>query len=43
MSEDEELGGSSTNGMLVKRPSSVVGDDFVLGGLDEKDWEEKLP
>ena len=31
----------ASNGMLVKRPL-VVGDDFVLGGFREKDWEEKL-
>ena len=37
MSEDEQY----TDGMLVKRPL-VVGDDFVLTGFREKEWEEKL-
>jgi len=27
--------------MLVKRPI-VVGEDFVLVGFKEKEWEEKL-
>lgn len=31
----------STNGMLVKRPL-LVGDDFVLVGFREKEWEEAL-
>lgn len=29
------------NGMLVKRPL-VVGEDFVLVGFKEKEWEEQL-
>lgn len=41
MSEDEQLQLLATNGMLVKRPL-VVGDDFVLTGFKEKDWEEKM-
>ena len=41
MSEEEQLKLLATNGMLVKRPL-VVGDDFVLTGFREKDWEEKL-
>ena len=41
MSEDEELKLLATNGMLVKRPL-VVGDDFVLTGFREKEWEEHL-
>ena len=41
MSEEEQLKLLATNGMLVKRPL-VVGDDFVLTGSREKDWEEKL-
>lgn len=41
MSEDEQLKLLATNGMLVKRPL-VVGDDFVLTGFREKEWEEKL-
>ena len=39
MSEDEQLKLLATNGMLVKRPL-VVGDDFVLTGFREKEWEE---
>ena len=41
MSEDEQLKLLATNGMLVKRPL-VVGDDFVLTGFKEKEWEEKM-
>lgn len=41
MSEDEQLQLLATNGMLVKRPL-VVGDDFVLTGFKEKEWEDKL-
>ena len=41
MTEDEQLKLLSTNGMLVKRPL-VVGDDFVLTGFKEKEWEEKI-
>ena len=32
---------NTTDGMLVKRPI-VVGEDFVLVGFKEKEWEEKL-
>lgn len=39
MTEDEQLKLLSTNGMLVKRPL-VVGDDFVLTGFKESEWEE---
>lgn len=42
MSEEEQLRLLATNGMLVKRPM-VVGEDFVLTGFKEKEWEEKLP
>lgn len=31
----------ASNGMMVKRPL-VVGEDFVLTGFREKEWEEKL-
>lgn len=41
MSEDEQLQLLATNGMLVKRPL-VVGEDFVLTGFKEKEWEERL-
>lgn len=42
MSEDEQLSLLATNGMLVKRPL-LVGDDVVLTGFKESEWEEKLP
>ena len=41
MSEDEQLKLLATNGMLVKRPL-VVGEDFVLTGFREKEWEENI-
>ena len=41
MSEEEQLQLLATSGMLVKRPL-VVGEDFVLTGFKEKEWEEKL-
>lgn len=41
MSEEEQLRLLATNGMLVKRPL-VVGEDFVLNGFREKEWEEKI-
>lgn len=41
MTEDEQLKLLATNGMLVKRPL-VVGDDWMLTGFREKEWEEKL-
>ena len=41
MTEDEMLSELATDGMLVKRPI-VVGEDFVLVGFKEKEWEEKL-
>jgi len=41
MSEDEQIQLLATNGMLVKRPL-VVGEDFVLTGFKEKEWEERL-
>ena len=39
MSEDEQLHLLATDGMLVKRPL-VVGDDIVLTGFKEKEWEQ---
>ena len=39
MSEEQQLELLSTNGMLVKRPL-VVGDDFVLVGFKESEWEK---
>ena len=41
MSEDEQLKLLATDGMLVKRPL-VIGEDFVLTGCKEKEWEEKI-
>lgn len=41
MSEDEQLKLLAIDGMLVKRPL-VIGDDFVLTGFKEKEWEEKI-
>ena len=41
MSEDDMLGILSSDGMLVKRPV-LIGDDFVLVGFKEKEWNEKL-
>lgn len=41
MTEEEQLELLATNGMLVKRPL-VVGEDFVLTGFKEKEWEEKM-
>ena len=41
MSEEEQLQLLATNGMLVKRPL-VIGDDYVLTGFKEKEWEEKM-
>ena len=41
MTEDEQLKLLATNGMLVKRPL-VVGENYVLTGFREKEWEEKM-
>lgn len=41
MSEEEQYHLLATDGMLVKRPL-VIGDDFVLIGFKEKEWEETL-
>ena len=41
MTEEEQLKLLATNGKLVKRPL-VVGEDFVLTGFKEKEWEENL-
>ena len=38
-SEEEQLSLLATNGMLVKRPL-VVGEDFVLTGFKEAEWEQ---
>ena len=41
MSEEEQYELLASDGMLVKRPL-IVGDDFVLTGFREKEWDEKL-
>ena len=41
MTEEEQLRLLATDGMLVKRPL-VIGEDFVLTGFREKEWEEKF-
>ena len=41
MSEDEMLKLLAADGMLVKRPL-LVGDDFVLVGFREAEWESRL-
>lgn len=41
MTEEEQYELLATNGMLVKRPI-LVGEDFVLVGFKEKEYEEKL-
>lgn len=41
MSEEEQYELLATNGMLVKRPI-IVGEDYVLIGFKEKEYEEKF-
>lgn len=41
MTEDEMVALLATNGMLVKRPM-LIGDDFVLVGFKETEWEKAL-
>lgn len=41
MSAEDMLNLLSTDGMLVKRPL-LIGEDFVLVGFKESEWEEKL-
>ena len=41
MSEEEQLDLLATDGMLVKRPI-LVGDDFVLVGFKQDQWESVL-
>ena len=41
MSEEEMLSLLAADGMLVKRPL-LVGEDFVLVGFKEAEWQEKL-
>lgn len=40
MTEEEQLELLATDGMLVKRPV-LVGEDFVLTGFKETEWEKK--
>jgi len=41
MTEDEQFVLLASDGMLVKRPI-LVGDDFVLVGFKENEWQAKL-
>lgn len=41
MTEDEMIEVLASDGMIVKRPL-IIGDDFVLVGFREKEWEERL-
>ena len=41
MSEEEQLKLLSTDGMLVKRPL-LIGEDFVLVGFKESEWENQI-
>ena len=41
MTEEEQIALLATDGMLVKRPI-LVGDDFVLTGFRQAEWEAKL-
>ena len=41
MSEDDQLAALASDGMLVKRPL-LVGDDFVLVGFKQSEWEARL-
>lgn len=42
MSEEEQLRLLASDGMLVKRPI-LVGDNFVLTGFRQAEWDEVLP
>ena len=41
MTDEEKYELLASDGMLVKRPL-LVGDDFVLCGFKQAEWEEKL-
>ncbi len=41
MSEEDQLKLLATDGMLVKRPL-LIGEDFVLVGFKESEWEKLL-
>ena len=41
MSEEEQFALLASDGMLVKRPI-MVGEDYVLVGFKQEQWEEKM-
>ena len=41
MTEEEQYHLLATDGMLVKRPL-LIGDDFVLVGFKETEWEKRI-
>ena len=41
MTEDEQFALLATDGMLVKRPL-LIGEDFVLVGFKQAEWEAKV-
>lgn len=41
MTEDEQFALLATDGMLVKRPL-LIGEDFVVTGFKQADWEAKV-
>ena len=41
MSEEEQLALLASDGMLVKRPL-LIGEEFVLVGFRENEWEERM-
>ena len=41
MTEEEQINLLATDGMLVKRPL-LIGDNFVLVGFKESEWEKAL-
>jgi len=41
MSEEEQFALLASDGMLVKRPL-LIGDDFVLVGFKENEWQARL-
>ena len=41
MTEDERIALLATDGMLVKRPL-LIGEDFVLVGFKETEWEVRV-
>ena len=41
MTDDEMLKLLSSDGMLVKRPL-LIGEDFILVGFKDSEWEDKL-